>query len=64
MKKDMLTRFQKMKQDAQERAIRIRITDDQLSVLVLADVIEDIGIDMSRRLDEIDKSLVVINQNI
>jgi hypothetical protein len=33
-----------MKQDAKERAIRI--TDDQISRLVLADVIEDVGIDL------------------
>jgi hypothetical protein len=39
--KDMLKRFTEMKTDAQER--QIRITDDQLCQLVLADVIEDTG---------------------
>ena len=62
MKKDMLTRFKEMKQDAHER--EIGVSPGQLCVLVLADVIEDAGIDIGIGLDEIDKSLIALVQNI
>jgi hypothetical protein len=51
MKKDMLKRFTEMKQDAKERAIRI--TDDQLCQLVIADVIEDTSIALEGSLETI-----------
>jgi hypothetical protein len=57
MMKDMLTRFTEMKQDAKERGFRV--TDVVLSRLVLADVIEDRGIDIERKLGDIAKSLIV-----
>lgn len=62
MKKDMLSRFDAMKQDARERGIKV--SRDQLAVLVLADVVEDAGIATERQLEEIDKSLVNISQNL
>jgi len=47
--KDMLERFVNMKQDARERDIRI--TDDQLVILVLADIVEDHGIAVVSQLE-------------
>lgn len=59
--KDMLTRFEEMKKDAFERDLEI--SPGQLCTLVLADVIENQGIAVAYQLEEIDKSLVVLNQN-
>ena len=61
MMKDMLTRFEEMKKDAFERGIEM--SPGQLCTLVLADVIENQGIAVAYQLEEIDKSLVVLNQN-
>lgn len=61
-KKDMLTRFKEMWTNAGERGIKIN--RNQLATLVLADVIEDQGIKLTRGLDEIDKSLVAITGNV
>jgi hypothetical protein len=62
MRKDMLARFEEMRYDARDR--HIRITGDQLCQLVIADVIEDASLALIEGIDEVDKSLVVINQNI
>jgi len=44
----MLKRYVAMKKDAKERGIKI--SNDQLATLVLADIIEDTGIELSRKL--------------
>lgn len=62
MKKDMLARFEEMRQDAYERGTEVSLR--QLCVLVLADVVEDQGIAVAHQLEEIDKSLITLNQNM
>ncbi len=58
--RDMLTRFKVMREDAKERCIRI--TDDQIAQLVVANVVEDVGVQLKLELHEIDKSLAIISQ--
>ncbi len=57
--KDMLTRFEEMKQDAHKRGIEV--SPGQLCILVFADIVEDQGIAIENKLEEIDKSLVALN---
>ena len=51
----MLSRFAAMKQDAKERGIKV--DKNQIAILVLANVIEDQGIDLAEKLDNIDSTL-------
>lgn len=51
----MLARFEAMRQDAMERCIKI--SRDQIAILVLADVIEDQGIELSKILENLETTL-------
>lgn len=54
--KRMLIRYEEMKKDARERGIKV----DSITLLVLADVIDDAGLEILDKLEDIDTRLFSI----